>query len=479
MKLLVRTTAIFVVLILMQYGNACSSSFSNNESLSTVGAFSCVSDESTYQNLGLTPLKVGYLGNKKVTYKSRPDGSIIVDGDLIFNTAGDLPTTPPSNLIVNRGVGVNMGTGQTWPGGVIPYQISSNLPNAQRVTDAVNHWNSNLQGVIQFVPRTTQTDYAYFVPIASGCSSTIGYQAGKGAHPVELSNDCGSGNVAHEMGHIVGLDHEQNRLDRDSFITINWGSVLAGFEANFQVNLGERNYLAYDFGSIMHYGLFAFSKDGNQTMSPKATAQIPANTFVGQRAGLSLGDINSVRTMYGAAPITAGVDANGLPVTPAGSGLQVTNGLLARYFADAAFTDLRAQRIEPVLSQNWGGSPPLALPSAGTFSVRWTGYLVPPEAGDYSFTVKGTDGVRVRISDTNVVALDGTTNMPKESVSINYTLSPSQRYVIIVDYFKTVLGDSSMNILWKRPSGILETIPASALIPDPNDSIRAPCNPSW
>src|SRR5687767_779656 len=35
-------------------------------------------------------------------------------------------------------------TGQVyrWPGGILPYEIDSNLPNQSRVTDAIAHWQS-------------------------------------------------------------------------------------------------------------------------------------------------------------------------------------------------------------------------------------------------------------------------------------------------------------------------------------------------
>lgn len=475
MKLVVRATALLAVFLLVNYGTNCSRPFSSVDDLGSLSAFSCVSDESTLQNLTLSELKVGYLGNQKITYKPRPDGYIVVDGDILIKTDGDLPETFDPKF-VSRGVGVRYQGGSTWPSGVIPYRISSNLPNAQRVIDAINHWNSNLQGIVQFVERTTQTDYAYFVPVQSGCAATVGYQQGRGAHPVEISNDCGSGNVAHEMGHIVGLDHEQNRFDRDSFVTINFASIMAGFETNFQVTPGNTNYGQYDFGSIMHYGLFAFSKDGTKTITPRVA--LAPQIFVGQRAGLSIGDINTVRTMYGGVPIPIVTDPNGQPQTPAGSNLHVQNGLLARVFADQNFTDLKAQRIEPNLDYNWMGAAPQPLASAGTFSVRWTGYLIPPVAGDYSFQVKATDNVLLRISDTEVIRLEGD-NMAKESVSINYTLNPQQRYIIIVDYAKHMLGESRLNISWRRPGGVLETIPSSAFIPDANDSIRAPCSSSW
>jgi hypothetical protein len=64
------------------------------------------------------------------------------------------------------------------------------------------------------------------------------------------------GVITHEVGHVLGLFHEQARTDRDDYVTINWANIPEVARQNFQI-LGEDAMNAYgvpyDYKSIMHY----------------------------------------------------------------------------------------------------------------------------------------------------------------------------------------------------------------------------------
>lgn len=105
------------------------------------------------------------------------------------------------------------------------------------------------------------------------------------------------GIIMHEFLHALGFYHQQSSADRDAYVEINTKNIKPGTEDNFYkyVNTEVTNFgYPYDFGSIMHYGPYDFSKNGYPTI----TSKLENIKAMGQRITLSTLDIAKLNKMY-------------------------------------------------------------------------------------------------------------------------------------------------------------------------------------
>jgi hypothetical protein len=106
----------------------------------------------------------------------------------------------------------------------------------------------------------------------------------------------------HEIGHALGLFHEQSRADRDNFITINWANIRPGKEHNFltyaQEGLPGVEFGDFDYNSIMLYESMITDVDFVfDTSIPTMTRH--DGTIWGNNFWISGGDAGAVANMYG------------------------------------------------------------------------------------------------------------------------------------------------------------------------------------
>ena len=210
------------------------------------------------------------------------DGKAILDGDIIVSEAA-LIGAPVTMLAGNRD--------KRWPDGVIPYVLNRTHGDFEDIKSAIEIVNS--QTGLTFVERNSQSDYVEFMP-DNGCSSWVGRKGGRQEIFIEA---CGVGSTMHELLHAAGLYHEQARSDRDSNVTIHWENIKDGKEKAFQTyierGLNGSDIGGYDYDSIMHYPTKAWSSNDKETITPT----VPG-ARIGQRGGLSAGDLSGLNTLY-------------------------------------------------------------------------------------------------------------------------------------------------------------------------------------
>ena len=264
------------------------------------------------------PLHAAIYRGRPVTYEMI-GGRPIFEGDIVLD---HLSQTPGQRGISPLSVGLAY-QNQLWPktGGVavIPY-IITNAPSA--LMTAISQFNSTFAGLIQFTPRGTQANYVNFDfdsgNLSGTCESNVGMAGGE--QEVTGSYACSLGTLLHEMGHVVGLFHEQSRSDRNFFVTFNYANVIKGSIDNFnQLTDDNQNLTSYDFASIMHYIPYAFSRNGGPTLETKP-AGIPMSNTVGYTAS----DIDGIERLYGAAPTKVTVTSNPVGLSVVVDGAAIT-----------------------------------------------------------------------------------------------------------------------------------------------------------
>ncbi|KAG1664951.1 Astacin-like metalloendopeptidase [Nymphon striatum] len=158
-----------------------------------------------------------------------------------------------------------------WPDGIIYYIIDPPLEDARKgIEAAMKEYERVTKNCIRFVNSKGNGHYLKITSM-EGCYSTIGMAKGMQILSLRARGCWDSGVYLHELGHTIGLYHEQSRSDRDKYIRIFWDNIAPSEKSQFFKLKRWENFLItpYDPTSIMEYGPQVFSKNGKPTMEAR------------------------------------------------------------------------------------------------------------------------------------------------------------------------------------------------------------------
>ena len=194
-----------------------------------------------------------------------------------------------------------------WSNGIVPYLFDTNYTitatESNVILAGLREWE--LAARVKFVPYTNQNHYVLlqFTNDGSGTGFYLNYPPGAGTAATMMLHGLSRGLMCHEGGHLFGLQHEHQRIDRDNYILINTNNIVGGTNADsglsaFFIDTNSTPFGPYDFESAMHYtpGNFSIGA-GFDSLDPLP----PYQRFLHKlgNLALSIGDRAAVANLYG------------------------------------------------------------------------------------------------------------------------------------------------------------------------------------
>ena len=249
----------------------------------------------------------GFVTGNSEFYFYHHDDSNYFEGDLNI-TQNDI------DVYYNKGRfkrAIRRDKEKLWPEGIVYYMFHNSIDPTTKntIAKAIHEIEQHTCLHFELIKSYHMQDHLEFTGEGNKCLSSIGRIGGKQFIHLPHAATFGTvtcrnhGIVLHELLHALGIWHEQSRPDRDKYVQVLKDNVQTGRERNFKTRSGrevDSHGVAYDYGSIMHYELNAFSTNGEPTLRiinmEEYTHQ--GQPTIGQRQHLSRSDIVQANRMY-------------------------------------------------------------------------------------------------------------------------------------------------------------------------------------
>ncbi|CEF68251.2 Astacin-like metalloendopeptidase [Strongyloides ratti] len=143
--------------------------------------------------------------------------------------------------------------------------------------------------------------FAYGINFYSSCdcNSPLGRMFEKGWQNIGIGDQCyNHGGVLRLVLRTLGVIYEHNRIDRNFYVKVHPENMYPKDFTNFEISRTtaiNNLHLPYEYGSLMHFGMYNFSKNGGKTLSLRDHHY---EYTVGQQEVLTFNDIKTLNMYY-------------------------------------------------------------------------------------------------------------------------------------------------------------------------------------